>query len=172
MPRLIFRCAFLVLCALAALLPLTETSVAITRGTFPGWPETWEGEPLQQTPLTYQEGIFNNNFPGQVAKFTDGRRELILRWVTKGTRRLHSSSDCFRGTGYKVSSLPATLDARGARWSCFAAERGRYRLLVRERITDDRGREWTDVSAWFWSVLLRQTEGPWLAVTVVENQEN
>jgi hypothetical protein len=121
--------------------------------------------------LTEREVIFNRNFPGQVAKFTDGQRELILRWVTKGTRQLHSSSDCFRGTGYNVSPRPATLDARGARWSCFAAERGRHRLLVRERITDERGREWTDVSAWFWSVILRQTEGPWMAVTVVESEK-
>jgi hypothetical protein len=170
MPRLMYRCGFLALCAVSALLPLTETSIAITKKTLPAWPATWEGAPLRQIPLTEREMIFNRNFPGQVAKFTDGRRELILRWVTKGTRQLHSSSDCFRGTGYSVTARPAMLDAHGARWSCFAAEHGRYRLLVRERITDERGREWTDVSAWFWSVLLKQTEGPWLAVTVVESE--
>jgi hypothetical protein len=167
-----FRCGFLALCALSALLPLTERGGATAKRTPPAWPLTWEGEPIRQIPLTEREVIFNQNFPGQVAKFTDGRRELILRWVTKGTRQLHSSSDCFRGTGYRVSPRPAMLDARGARWSCFAAERGRYRLLVRERITDERGREWTDVSAWFWSVLLKQTEGPWLAVTLVESEKS
>ncbi len=170
MSRLIYRCGFLVLCAVSALLPLTEKSVAITKKALPPWPATWEGEPIRQIPLTEREVIFNRNFPGQVAKFTDGRRELILRWVTKGTRQLHSSSDCFRGTGYSVSPRPATFDAQGARWSCFAAERGRHRLLVRERITDERGQEWTDVSAWFWSVILRQTEGPWMAVTVIESE--
>jgi hypothetical protein len=95
---------------------------------------------------------------------------LILRWVTQGIRQLHSSSDCFRGAGYSVSPRPAMLDVQGACWGCFAANRGQYRLLVRERITDELGREWTDVSAWFWSVILRQTEGPRMAVTVVESE--
>lgn len=170
MSRLVYRCGFLTFCAVVALLPLTEKSIATTKTALPAWPAAWEGERIRQVPLTEREVIFNRNFPGQVAKFTDGQRELILRWVTKGTRRLHSSSDCFRGTGYSVSPRPAALDAHGARWSCFAAARGRHRLLVRERITDERGREWTDVSAWFWSVILRQTEGPWMAVTVIESE--
>ena len=170
MSGLIFRFAFVVLCGVSAWLPLTEKSATIAQASLPVWPATWEGAPLRQISLSEREVVFNNSFPGQVAKFTDGRRELILRWVTKGTRQLHSSSDCFRGIGYSVSPRPAILDAHGARWSCFAASRDQYHLLVRERITDERGREWTDVSAWFWSVLLRQTDGPWMAVTVIEAQ--
>lgn len=170
MPHLILRFGFIALCAFSAWLPLDEDGGALTPGTFPAWPATWEGRPIRAVPLSERELIFNRNFPGQVAKFTDGERELILRWVTKATRQLHSSSDCFRGLGYRIDPRPAVLDARGARWSCFAAERGGSRLLVRERIADENGREWTDVSAWFWSVLLRQTEGPWTAVTIVESQ--
>lgn len=165
----IFRCSFLALCAIAALLPMIERSVAKARFDFPGWPAQWEGQPIRQIPLSEWEENFNNKFPGQTGKFTDGGRELILRWVTKGTRQLHSSSDCFRGMGYAVTPQPAMLDHGGARWSCFTATRGQLRLLVRERITDEHGHQWTDVSAWFWSVLLRQTEGPWLAATVIEN---
>ena len=170
MPRMMFRIAFLGLCALSALVPLVEKGGAVTRGSLLAWPATWEGVPMWQIPLSEREVAFNKNFPGQVGKFTDGRRELILRWVTKGTRQLHSNSDCFRGAGDRVTPRPAIHDAQGAHWSCFAAEHGQYRLLVRERITDERGGEWTDVSSWFWSVLLRRTEGPWMAIAVVESE--
>jgi hypothetical protein len=129
-----------------------------------------EGRADSADSLERTRNRFQQHFLGQGGKFTDGRRELIFRWVTKGTRQLHSSSDCFRGAGYSISPRSAAFDAQGTRWSCFAAERGRYRLLVRERITDEHGREWTDVSSWFWSVLLRQTEGPWMAVAVIESE--
>jgi hypothetical protein len=172
MPELIFRCGFLVLCAFSWWLPLIENNVAIIRPHPQKWPTTWEGKPIRQIPLSTIEQRFNDNFPGQVAKFTDGQRELIFRRVAKATRQLHPSSDCFRGMGYTVIPRAALVDAHGGRWSCFAASRGSIRLLVRERITDQRGREWPDVSAWFWSVLLRQSEGPWLAITIVEKQSS
>jgi hypothetical protein len=62
------------------------------------------------------------------------------------------------------------LDTKGARWSSFGARRGHEQLRVRERITDEHGGEWSDVSAWYWSVLLRKTNGPWLAVTIAEDE--
>ena len=170
MHGVIFRCAFVALCALAALLPkIGADTHAGETGTFPGWPTEWDGEALHQIPLTARELEFNRNFPGRIAKFTDGRRELILRGVTQGTRQLHGSADCFRGMGYSVSPQPGVIDGKRATWSSFDAERGDRRLHVRERITDHRGGEWTDVSAWYWSVLLGQTTGPWLAITVAES---
>ena len=167
----ISRCAFLAFCAWAALLPaLQRDAVPAAIDAFPGWPKEWEGEPLREVPLNARELQFNRNFPGRIAKFTDGRRELILRWVTQGTRQLHGSSDCFRGMGYTVTPQPGMIDASRGMWSSFLAERGADRLLVRERITDRSGAEWTDVSAWYWSVLLRRSDGPWLAVTVAERR--
>ena len=164
-----WRSAFLVLCAVAALLPAIGNDVVAHRAEeFTGWPAEWEGEPIQEVPLSERELRFNSNFPGRIAKFTDGRRDLILRWVTQPTRQLHGSADCFRGMGYRITPRPATRDTKGATWSCFLAERGEQRLLVRERITDQLGREWTDVSAWYWSGSLRQTSGPWLAVTIAD----
>jgi hypothetical protein len=161
------RAAFLVLCAVAAWLPAIGNEVAAQQHEgFPGWPADWDGEPITEVRLSERELRFNSNFPGRIAKFTDGRRDLILRWVTQGTRQLHGSADCFRGMGYTIKPQPATRDGRGAIWSSFRAERGEHRLLVRERITDERGGEWTDVSAWYWSASLRQTSGPWLAVTI------
>jgi hypothetical protein len=163
------RCAFFALCALVAALPAFERgAVPANAETFPGWPAEWEGEPLREVPLSARELQFNSNFPGRIAKFTDGRRELILRWVTQGTRQLHGSSDCFRGMGYAVTPQPGIFDTRRGMWSSFLAQRGGQRLLVRERITDDRGGEWTDVSAWYWSVWLKRSTGPWLAATVAE----
>lgn len=171
MLRVILRCVFIALCMIAALLPRigADTRPEET-ATFRGWPTEWEGEPLHEVPLNARELEFNRNFPGRIAKFTDGRRELILRWVTQGTRQLHGSADCFRGMGYAITPQPGLIDGRRGTWSSFLARSGGQELLVRERITDARGGEWTDVSAWYWSVLLRRSEGPWLAVTVAEKR--
>ena len=166
--RVIFRWSFLALCLGAALMPLWSNQTEKRATAFPGWPTEWEGRPIVQLPLTASEVRFNRDFPGEIAKFTDGQRELLLRWVMQSTRRLHSSSDCFRGSGYRVTPRAASLDAQGRRWSCFAVQRGHNRRLLRERITDEHGGEWTDVSAWFWSVSLGRTVGPWLAVTTIE----
>jgi hypothetical protein len=168
--HLIIRAVFLALCAMAALAPLRGPGNTPFSGSLPDWPQEWEGTAIQQIPLSDRDRKFNENFPGRIAKFTDGRRELIFRWVTTASRQLHSSSDCFRGAGFAVTPQPATRDGRGQRWSCFLATRGGRRLLVRERITDQHGQEWTDVSAWFWSAALQRTQGPWLGVTVVETE--
>src|SRR3712207_7200250 len=53
---------------------------------------------------------WSRNFPGAVGKFSDGERELLIRWVTRGTRQLHSTSDCLRGAGYSVTPQPALLE--------------------------------------------------------------
>lgn len=170
MSRLIFRTTFLVLCAIAAVLPLSGAGDPPAPGSYQlaNWPVEFEGTQLQSVPLSEPEARFNAGFPGQIAKFTAGRRQLILRRVTTATRKLHSAADCFRGLGYAVTPQPAMRDAQGQRWSCFLARRGGGEFVVRERIVDSRGGEWTDVSSWFWSVLLRRTTGPWTACTVVE----
>lgn len=119
--------------------------------------------------LTPGEQRFNEGFPGAVARFSDGERQFIFRWATSGTRKLHSSADCFRGLGYRVTSEPPRQDGRGDRWGCFTARRGPHRLIVRERITDSgSAQSWCDVSDWYWSALLRNSRGPWLAVTIIE----
>lgn len=169
MHALIARSGFLFLCVVAAWLPLRETSSENIGGAFPGWPSVYEGQPIREIPLSESERAFSRNFPGRIAKFTDGRRDLILRWVTRPTRQLHSSEDCLRGLGYQTSPGPAVRDAAGARWSCFVARRGSHRVTVRERITSEAGAEWLDVSSWFWSASLGKSKGPWLAVTVLES---
>lgn len=169
MLRLIFRCAFAALCLAAACLPIGADQCEKPATGFPGWPKEWEGKALVELPLSDRERKFNRGFPGELGKFTDGEREFFFRWLNQGTRRVHSSSDCFRGLGYAVTSRGVVLDGKGARWGSYNASRGGKRLILRERISDEGGHEWSDFSAWYWSTLLRTSDGPWLAVTVVED---
>jgi hypothetical protein len=160
---------FGLLCAGAALAPLIDGAprAAAVADAFPGWPASFEGRALTRLPLSAMEERFGQNFPGRVGRFSDGRREIILRWVSEGTRKLHPGGDCFKAIGYRLTPQPVTL-LGAQRWSGFVAVRGAQRFAVRERIVDAAGGQWSDVSAWYWAVQLGQTGGPWWAVTVAE----
>ncbi|MBN1672083.1 MAG: hypothetical protein JXR37_13675 [Kiritimatiellae bacterium] len=169
---------FLGACLLAALAPLTPTLVDAVNGerpetaAFPGWPTTFEGRPLARRPLAANEERFvSRRFPGRIARFSDGRREIILRWVTRPTRQLHRATVCFKGYGHTVTHLPARCDAAGNTWCAFRAEKDGRAFDVRSRVFDEHGNSWPDVSAWFWAATCGKTEGPWWAVTVAEVAE-
>jgi len=157
-------------CALAAVVPLLsarpQTSVATS--AMPAWPTHFEGKPLRQLPLGTREQRFAADFPGHIARFADGEREVVIRWVSRETRMLHPASDCFRGLGYAVTPQPLSVDASGARWGTFVASHGEQRLEVRERIYDSAGNEWTDVSAWYWAAATGTSRGPWWAITTAQ----
>ena len=165
---------YIIACAIAALVPYmspqhqtaTDTAPAVS---FPGWPSKFEGKTLTPIALNEIEKSFASDFPGRIARFTDGDREVIIRWVTEPTRKLHPSSDCFQGLGYSVEPLAAHRDERGTLWARFAAIKGNYRLVVYEQIHADSGETWTDVSAWYWSAL-QQESGSWWAITVAEKE--
>lgn len=160
---------FLLLCLLAAASPWLQPRASGREGgdAFPGWPTQFEGRPLQALPLTALEERFQRGFPGRVGRFSDGQREIVLRWVTRETRQLHASSDCFKASGYRIEALPLRR-VGDQRWSRFRATRGELALEVSERISDARGAQWSDVSAWYWSALLGRSQGPWWAVTVAQ----
>ncbi|MGE5605927.1 MAG: hypothetical protein ACM3YE_09570, partial [Bacteroidota bacterium] len=81
---------FLISCLVAALIPFLDLSNTLSSiEEFPGWPRHFEGKPLNQLPLTNREREFAKDFPGCIGRFTDGNRELIIRWVTRDTRKLH-----------------------------------------------------------------------------------
>jgi len=158
---------YVIACAIAALLParserLARASVNVT---FPGWPSEFEGRSLTPLPLTKLEQ--RSDFPGKIGRFTDGKREIVVRWVTQATRKLHPASDCFQGIGYSVKPLPLHRDGNGSLWSSFAATKGNERLRVYEQIHSDSGETWTDVSAWYWSAL-NDGNGSWWAITIAE----
>jgi hypothetical protein len=120
---------------------------------------------LTELPLSARESTFLAGFPGAVARFTDGERDIVMRWVTQPTRRLHPAEDCYRGLGYTVDTSRIVTDSGGGRWRCFKAGRKQDAREVCEQLQDMDGRRWTDVSAWYWAALLERSRGPWLATT-------
>jgi hypothetical protein len=159
--------ALLLVCAIAAAVPLFGTlSPPAPIGSFPGWPTRFAGKALRPLPLGRIEYRFSRDFPGHVGRFSDGEREIVMRWVAQETRKLHPASDCFRGSGYSITPRPLALDPDGSRWGTFIATRGTERLQVRERIYDASGNQWTDVSAWYWSAATGKSRGPWWAITI------
>lgn len=136
----------------------------------PVWPTRFRDQPLTQLPPGALEERFARRFPGAIARFTDGRRVIVIRQVSQTTRQLHAAEDCFRDIGYRVARPQPTVDERGERWSCFLAARDGQRVRVCERIHDGAGSQWTDASAWFWDS--QYGGGPWWAITVVTPQES
>jgi hypothetical protein len=161
---------FYSLCVLASWIPLYPTSKQQTGSTvaFPGWASAPIPAGSSNVPLDPRAARFAADFPGKISIFTDGTRTFVVRWMRTPTRKLHPASDCLRGLGYNVQPTPIFAAADGSNWGTSSARRGTERLCVSERITDSTGREWTDVSSWFWSAALGHSAGPWWAVTILE----
>jgi exosortase/archaeosortase family protein len=164
-----FCMAVILFAGVMPILPLPAATHKATEDNFPGWREEWEGRSLTMLDLSPREKALAAKFPGRTARFTDGRREIIMRWVTAPTRRLHPASDCFRAHGAKLKALPLYIDARGTKWGSFEVTQDGRRLLVREQFCDNAGQTWSDVSSWYWSAMLGKTQGPWWVLVVVEN---
>lgn len=162
---------FLMICIAAACMPfIAQPNSIANTDDFPGWPATFDGKSLTTLPLTALEQKFAENFPGRIGRFSDGQREIIIRWVTHETRKLHPAADCFRGSGYEVQALPMQLAKEGERWGRFRAKKQTLSMLVDERIFNQHGQQWTDVSAWYWSAAWNQSTGPWWAVTIAQKE--
>ena len=163
---------FLLLYALAAFRPLLKVPASRDeRGSNAGFPG-WIAAPLPGgvTPLALnpRDVKFAEQFPGRIAAFAGDQSTWIVRWVARPTRKLHPAGDCLRATGYTVVPQPIFAEANGAHWGVVTASRGREKLIVRERIIDAKGREFTDVSAWFWAAILEKSPGPWWCLTRIE----
>jgi hypothetical protein len=162
---------FAAACLAAAVVPFFSAQPTRAAGAgFPGWPTHHEGKLMRELPLTALEQRFAEGFPGRLGRFTDGKREIVIRWVAHDSRKLHPAIDCFRGSGYSVTPRPLQVDAEGAHWGSFVATRGANVVTVRERIYDAAGNNWTDVSSWYWAAARGATRGPWWAITVAENR--
>lgn len=164
MPALFLACALA-----AALAPLARqdgAGAASKTAEFPGWPSSYEDRPLRPLPLGTKEEAFARDFPGRIARFTDGRREIIYRFVAEPTRRLHPAADCFKGSGYAITPLPLRRSTSGTDMGCFRARRGETDLAVCEAIRSDTGKSWSDLSSWYWDALLGKDAGKWWSVVV------
>lgn len=132
----------------------------------PEFPSQWQGRRLRPLVLTEVEQRFARQFPGSLARLTDGADVIVLRTVLRPTRMLHPAADCYRGLGWRVEHVRLQQDAQARLWRCFEAVHSGRRLRVCERIEDAQGHGYTDTSAWYWSALLGQSRGPWTALTV------
>jgi hypothetical protein len=164
---------YVVACVVAAAVPLLPVAGRQREASsaFTGWPLEFEGRALRELPLSERESRFAEDFLGRIGRFTDGSREIVIRWVEEPTRKLHPAADCFKGIGYDVRPLPAQADGGGALWGRFEAVRGTETVDVRERIFEAGGgvqQGSSDVSEWYWAAVLGRTSGPWWAVTVAE----
>lgn len=161
--------------ALAAVAPLFASRGTATHGAaapLSGWPHEFEGRPLTPVALTAEQQRFLGDFPGAVARFSDGERDILMRRVTQPTRRLHPAEDCYRGWGFEVAASKIRIDRDGRRWRCFAVTREGVTRQVCEQIRDGEGANYTDVSSWYWDATLQRTTGPWLVVTVASGAED
>jgi hypothetical protein len=160
------KALFLFLAAAAAFAPLAGGGPAL-KPTPLSWPARFEGRPILPMVAAPEDALLARGFPGHVARFSDGRRQIVLRQLGAATRRLHPASDCFRAIGYDIEPAPMRLTPDGAA-SCFTARRGERTLRACERIRDSSGASWPDISSWYWAALLGHGKGPWLASLTVE----
>ncbi len=131
------------------------------------WPTRFEARPLVRLPAGPGDAILARDFPGHVARFGDGRRQIVLRQIARATRLLHPPRDCFAALGYSIEPLPMRAVADGHA-SCFEARRGGARLTICEHIRAASGEVYPDVPSWYWPALTGSSAGPWLAVMTVE----
>lgn len=152
----------------AALVPLlTGTPEAMHNATPEiDWPSEIHGKKLSPLPMTEQERGFSQGFPGEIRRFSDGQREIIIRHITRASRKLHASADCLRGSGFQIQPQPIRRELNGQLWGCVKAERNGNRYRICERIYNAAEQSWYDVSSWYWSALLQNTQGPWWAITI------
>jgi exosortase len=124
--------------------------------------------PLLALPASATEVEFARSFPGTLSSHRWGDAQVILRSTRQATRKLHPSRDCLRAAGYRTSHAITVRAADGSEWSRFTASRDGDRFTVHERIISEQdGRSWTDVTAWYWAALRRPLNGPWRAETVI-----
>ncbi|MDA7888210.1 exosortase/archaeosortase family protein [Akkermansiaceae bacterium] len=160
------------LCPLAALVSgivvVAAPAISLPRGEAMPALTHYRGQPLEVIPLTDFEKRFEKTFPGQFGVYQMGESTLIVRHVSRASRRLHPSAHCLQGEGFQVGPATMVTDEDGCRWSRYTATRFRTTLSVSERIHSlKEEREWTEVSAWYWYALFHPQAGPWQAETII-----
>jgi hypothetical protein len=165
---MIARLLFVLLAAAAAFAPLLRATGSSTAAALRPWPASFEGRALTPMPPAPEDKLLAASFPGHVARFSDGRRQIVLRQISSPTRRLHPARDCFRALGYDIAPAPMRLASGRGPASCFTARKAGRILRACEQVTDSDGRSSPDISSWYWSALLGSDSGPWLASLTVE----
>lgn len=166
------RIAFAMALCLALLAPLLPgSSLPQAPGAeFPGWPAKIDGVTLRPLPPGPQDEYFARDFPGKVARFAAGGKQVVVRWVSSPTRRLHPAAHCFTGAGYQIRPLPMGEIGAG-RASCFSASRAGEVLRVCEMLSDGAGASWPDVSSWYWQAVAAPAGASWWSYVIVEHED-
>ncbi len=161
---------FITACLIAALIPFYQPNSTVLPefSNEPDWPVEYLNLKHEKTEFTGKEKEFYKHFPGRIIKFSTGNTEYVIKCVIKPTRKLHPASDCFKGSGYSIKPEPVFRDHKGNYWSSFTATKNNLQVLVKERIYNNSGKSWTDVSGWFWSAFFNKSNGPWWVITVSE----
>ncbi len=161
---------------LAAFVPLLPRSAPATPAAqaFPGWPREWMGRPLRPLPASEMDRRWAALTPGPLTRFAlpDGS-ELLLRWVDRPTRALHSPEDCYRGLGATLTPRPPVRAAAPGTsgpvlWRRFRVSRQGRSWEVRSLIRTESGATYSDPAWWWWRVAGpgAQDRGPWWAITL------
>ena len=165
---LLFAC--LLLAAASPLLPKASLPAGKGAASFPGWPSRLDGQALTPLPPAAQDAYFTRDFPGKVARFAAGRRQVVLRWVNAPTRRLHPASHCFAGAGYEINPLPMAVGDGGSLMSCFSARKPGEALRVCEQLRGAGAESWPDISSWYWHAVAAPSGSSWWSYVVVERE--
>jgi hypothetical protein len=116
------RLALFAAAGLAAAAPLLP-DIRSASPSAPAWPTQFEGRPLRRLAPAPLDARLARDFPGHIARFEDGRRQVVLRSLAAATRQLHPAKDCFGTIGYHIRPLPMVRLPGGALSSCFEATR-------------------------------------------------
>ncbi len=170
-PRAGSACALCAAAGVALLAPVIFVQPTTSKeppGRQVAWPLEFEHRALvaQMPPPSVER--FYRSFPGKVGFFRTQAQQLILRRVNEPTRMLHPAEQCYRANGYEVKPARQCVRADGERYGCFIATLGDRSVRVSERINDDHGNTFTDVSSWYWSAMFGRSKGPWHSVTIAE----
>ena len=160
--------AFTLACIVCAVAPLFLPAAQAGTMDEPAWPTTFGGKPLTRVELQPYEQRYAAQFPGRMARFSDGSRQIMFQWLPTHSRSVHSASQCLQNVGYLVEHGPIIVDESGVRWSSCEARRGATAIRLRERIEDAHGGHWQDVSSWYWDATLGRSRGPYWVVIVTE----
>jgi hypothetical protein len=130
--------------------------------------------------------LYLRDFPGDAAQFQVGAtgKLILLRRTNLATRKLHSSENCYQGTGVTCEPAPAIKDTAGHLWSQFHLNRpfSKSRTVRQCYFSIDPAASggaledwihgtpsWPDVSSWYWAAAVPGSPvKATLAITVLE----
>lgn len=160
---------FALACLVCAISPLFLNEAQAGAIDDPVWPTSFAGKPLTRVELQPYEQRYAAEFPGRMARFSDGSRQIMFQWLPSHSRSVHSAAECLQNSGYEIEHGPIIVDGTGMKWSSCTARKGQTAIRLRERIEDSHGRHWQDVSSWYWDATLDRTNGPYWFVIVTES---